>query len=158
MARRRPVRDFGHALADGRAAANSPTDDRAREVDRRRCQAWAGCFTWDRSAELLAGVAHSAADGATALRSARSDMGVIVEFVPPADWSGMDALRPTDQADVRDGRVRLLLTGCDEIDAATTLQRLGIDHADVRLADRYDLLVGPARLPEALTRPVSGMS
>ena len=149
------VHDF--AVAATAALQELASDDRAREVTE-ACQAWADCFTWDRSAELLAGVVHSAADKATALRSARSDMGVIVEFVPPTDWSGMDALRPTDQADVRDGRVRLLLTGCDEIDAVTTLQRLGIDHADVRLADRYDMLVGPARLPEALTRPVGGMS
>jgi glycosyltransferase involved in cell wall biosynthesis len=149
------VHDF--AVAATAALQELASDHRAREVTE-ACQAWADCFTWDRSAELLAGVVHSAADKATALRSARSDMGVIVEFVPPTDWSGMDALRPTDQADVRDGRVRLLLTGCDEIDAVTALQRLGIDHADVRLADRYDMLVGPARLPEALTRPVGGMS
>ena len=37
------------------AAASSPTSDRARD-DTEACQAWARCFTWDRSAELLAGV------------------------------------------------------------------------------------------------------
>jgi glycosyltransferase involved in cell wall biosynthesis len=149
------VRDF--AVAATAALQELASDDRAREVTE-ACQAWADCFTWNRSAELLAGVVHSAGDEAATLRSARSDLGVIAEFVPPSDWTGMDALRPTDQADIRDGRVRLLLTGCDEIDAVTTLQRLGINHADVRLADRYDLLVGPAPLPEALTRPVGGTS
>ena len=149
------VRDF--AVAATAALQELASDDRARKVTE-ACQAWADCFTWNRSAELLAGVVHSATDEAATLRSARSDMGVIAEFVPPSGWAGTDALRPTDQADVRDGRVRLLLTGCDEVDAATTLHRLGIDHAEVRLADRYDLLVGPARLPEALTRPVGGTS
>ena len=45
-----------------------------------------------------------------------------------------------------------LLTGCDEVDAAAALKRLGVTDADIRLADRYDLLVGPARLPQVLDR------
>jgi glycosyltransferase involved in cell wall biosynthesis len=147
------VRDF--AIAATAALQELASDDRAREVTE-ACQAWADCFTWDRSADLLAGVVLAARDETTASRPGRSDLGVVAEFVPPAQWTGIGALRPTDQADVRDGRVRLLLTGCDEIDATTTLQRLGIDDAEVRLADRYDVLVGPARLPDALTRPLGG--
>jgi glycosyltransferase involved in cell wall biosynthesis len=147
------VPDF--AIAAIAALQELASDDRAREVTE-ACQAWAACFTWDRSAELLAGVVLAAQDDGTAFRSARNDIGVVAEFAPPADWQGIRDLRPTDQAAVQDGRVRLLLTGCDEIDATTTLRRLGIDDADVRLADRYDLLVGPARLPDALTRPLGG--
>lgn len=147
------VHDFG--VAATAALQELASDVRAQEVTE-ACQAWAQCFTWDRSAELLGGVVAAADEEAVALRSARGDMGVVAEFVPPPVWAGVDALRPTDQADVRDGRVRLLLTGCDEIDATTTLQRLGVEHAEVRLADRYDLLVGPAPLPEALTRPLAG--
>ena len=114
---------------------------------------WAGCFTWDRSAELLAGRAarpparrRSARDG----RSARRDIGIVAEFARPRDCAGRSpaALRPTDQVDVHGDRVGLLLTGCDEVDAAAVLRRLGVTDADVRLADRYDLLVGPARLPD----------
>jgi glycosyltransferase involved in cell wall biosynthesis len=149
------VRDF--AVAAAGALQELASDDRAREVTA-ACQAWADCFTWDRSAELLAGVVLAAADADTVLRTARSDIGVVADFVAPADWPGIASLRPTDQADVRDGRVRLLLTGCDEIDAATTLRRLGVDDAEVRLADRYDMLIGPARLPDVLTRPVGGRS
>ena len=131
-------------------------EERAREITA-GCQAWARCFTWDRSAGLLAGVLLAAAEPEIGPgdRSARSDMGVVAEFDRPGDFAGAlcyAALRPTDQIEVRGDRVGLLLTGCDEVDAAAALKRLGITDAEVRLADRYDLLVGPARLPEPLTR------
>jgi glycosyltransferase involved in cell wall biosynthesis len=131
-------------------------EDRAREVTE-ACQAWARCFTWDRSAGLLAGVllASGEPEIGPGDRSARSDMGIIAEFEPPRDFAGMlayAALRPTDQIEIRDGRVGLLLTGCDEVDAAAALRRLGVSDAEIRLADRYDLLVGPTRLPEPLGR------
>jgi glycosyltransferase involved in cell wall biosynthesis len=131
-------------------------EDRAREITE-ACQAWARCFTWDRSANLLAGVLLAAGNPEVGPgdRSARSDMSVVAEFDRPRDLAGAlayAALRPTDQVEVRDGRVGLLLTGCDEIDAAAALRRIGVTDAEVRLADRYDLLVGPARLPDVLIR------
>ena len=131
-------------------------EDRAREITE-ACQAWARCFTWDRSANLLAGVLLAAGNPELGPgdRSARSDMSVVAEFDRPRDLAGAlayAALRPTDQVEVRDGRVGLLLTGCDEIDAAAALRRIGVIGAEVRLADRYDLLVGPARLPDVLIR------
>ncbi len=131
-------------------------EERAREITH-ACQAWARCFTWDRSAGLLAGVLLAAGEPEIGPgdRSARSDMGVVAEFEKPPDFAGVlayGALRPTDQIVMRDGRVGLLLTGCDEVDASAALKRLGITGADIRLADRYDLLVGPARLPTVLNR------
>jgi hypothetical protein len=131
-------------------------EDRAREITE-ACQAWARCFTWDRSASLLAGVLLAAGEPeiGPGHRSARSDMGVVAEFERPRDFAGAmayAALRPTDQIEMSDGRVGLLLTGCDEVDAAAALRRLGVTVADVRLADRYDLLVGPTRLPQVLDR------
>jgi glycosyltransferase involved in cell wall biosynthesis len=148
------VGQFGAAAA--MALRELADEQRARDITE-ACQAWARCFTWDRSAGLLAGVlvASVEPDIGPGDRSARSDMGVVVEFDRPHDLAESltyAALRPTDQMEVRDGRVGLLLTGCDEIDAAAALKRLGITDAQVRLADRYDLLVGPARLPEALAR------
>ena len=148
------VGQFGAAAA--MALRELGDEERAREVTE-ACQAWARCFTWDRSAGLLAGVliASVEPDIGPGDRSARSDMGVVVEFDRPNDLAGAlcyAALRPTDQMEERDGRVGLLLTGCDEVDAAAALKRLGITDAQVRLADRYDLLVGPTRLPEVLTR------
>jgi Glycosyl transferases group 1 len=148
------VGQFGAAAA--MALRELADEQRARDITE-ACQAWARCFTWDRSAGLLAGVliASVEPDIGPGDRSARSDMGVVVEFDRPNDLAGAltyAALRPTDQMEVRNGRVGLLLTGCDEVDAAAALKRLGITDASVRLADRYDLLVGPARLPEALAR------
>ena len=136
-------------------------EDRAREITE-ACQAWARCFTWDRSASLLAGVLLAAGEPeiGPGHRSARSDMGVVCEFDKPHDFAGIlayAALRPTDQMVIRGDRVGLLLTGCDEVDAAAALRRLGVNHADVRLADRYDLLVGPTRLPQLLD-PAHGPS
>lgn len=131
-------------------------EDRAREITE-ACQVWARCFTWDRSASLLAGVLLAAGkpEIGPGDRSARSDMGIIAEFDRPRDFAAAlayAALRPTDQVEVHGDRVGLLLTGCDEVDAAAALKRLGVTDADIRLADRYDLLVGPARLPNLLNR------
>ena len=148
------VGQFGAAAA--MALRELADEDRAREITE-ACQAWARCFTWDRSAGLLAGVLLAAGEPEIGPgdRSARSDMGVVVEFDRPHDLAGAlcyAALRPTDQMEERDGRVGLLLTGCDEVDAAAALRRLGVTDAEIRLADRYDLLVGPARLPDVLKR------
>lgn len=141
-----------HELAD---------DDRARHVTE-VCQAWARCFDWNRSAALLAGAlldaaAHSA--GQSRARSARSDIATVVCFPRPTAWPPAEqlpsaALRPTDQVIVDEGQVHLLLPGCDEVDAVTVLARLGISGASVRLADRHDLLAGPAGLPAVLTNAV----
>jgi hypothetical protein len=140
---------FGDALVD--ALTELADDDRARELTE-ACQAWARSFGWDRSAELLAGVllattARSAAEG----RGARSDIGVIAEIRRPRGWSAASwTLRPTDQVTERGDRVTLLLTGCDEVDAGEVLRRLGVTDARVRLADRFDLLVGPSGMPDAV--------
>lgn len=146
--------NFGVALA---AALRELADDaRARRITD-ACQAWARCFTWDRSAALLAGVladtaAH--AQGRTVSRSARSDITTVAQFPAPAGWAGTAAataaLRPTDQIAVRDEQVSLLLPGCDEVDATVVLRRLGIRDAAVRLAERYELLAGPGGMPAVL--------
>lgn len=140
---------FGDALVD--ALTELADDTRARELTE-ACQAWARSFGWDRSAELLAGVllattARSAAEG----RGARADIGVVAEIRRPRGWSAASwTLRPTDQVTEQGDRVTLLLTGCDEVDAGEVLRRLGVTDARVRLADRFDLLVGPSGMPDAV--------
>jgi hypothetical protein len=52
-------------------------------------------------------------------------------------------VRATDEVVHRSGATSLLLGGCDEFDAVAVLRRLGIPDADVRLAEREDLLAGP---------------
>ncbi|MGI9004193.1 MAG: glycosyltransferase family 4 protein [Pseudonocardia sp.] len=126
---------------------------RAREITD-ACHAWARCFDWDRSAELLAGVLLDAAARATGHRrdrSTRSDIAAVARFARPEGWSETAGeLRPIDQVVVEKGRVSLLLPGCDEVDAAVALSRLGVTPAEIRLAEQYELLTGPAGMPAVL--------
>lgn len=116
-------------------------DDARARVREDACREWAGAFTWERSADLLAGalLAHA--------RPARSDLATVARFRRPV---GLDAralaaaLRSTDQVHVAGGEVAVLLTGCDETDAAAVLARLGVTDASYRLAEKRDLLAGPA--------------
>jgi glycosyltransferase involved in cell wall biosynthesis len=119
-----------------------------------RCQAWAHCFTWERSAELLAGVVNCEIDatrsscaGVREPRTARPDITTIVHCADTSAAIGEGQLRATDQVMTVDGRTSLLLGGCDELDAAAVVRRLGGTATEIRLADRYDLLVGPRRPP-----------
>jgi len=121
----------------------------------RACRAWASCLSWDRSADLLAGVvlaeihacAASGAGGIWNRRTDRSDMAVLVSF-PGRDGAALrGSLRATDEV-VSDGEgATVLLSGCDEFDAASVLDRLGADHAAVRTVDRRMILAGPASPP-----------
>jgi len=147
--------DFGQALI---GALDELSDDvRVRELTE-ACQAWARSFGWDRSAELLAGVLLGAAPQAERdARGARSDIGVVAELARPRNWNAAGwTLRPTDQVRVHGDRISLLLTGCDDTDAKVVLRRLGVTDARVRLADRFDLLVGPAGIPDAVRADRSG--
>ena len=149
------VADFGQALI---GALDELSDDvRVRELTE-ACQAWARSFGWDRSAELLAGVLLGAAPQAERdARGARSDIGVVAEVARPRNWNPAGwTLRPTDQVRVHGDRISLLLTGCDDTDAKVVLRRLGVTDARVRLADRFDLLVGPAGIPDAVRADRSG--
>jgi glycosyltransferase involved in cell wall biosynthesis len=141
-----PERDFGRALAD---ALTELADDQRARATAANCQAWARCFTWDRSAELLAGVAlRQAGVGGTGHRRtdrryARGDISTVATF-PTNDAGGLRAgLRTTDEISERDGTTALLLGGCDEFDAVAVLHRLGVPDADLRLAAQEDLLAGP---------------
>ncbi|MCO1660266.1 glycosyltransferase family 4 protein [Pseudonocardia humida] len=139
---------FGDALVD--ALHELADDARARELTA-ACQAWARSFGWDRSAELLAGVLLGSATHAEDTRGARADIGVVADVRRPRGWSSASwTLRPTDQVSAHGDRVSLLLTGCDEVDAGEVLRRLGVTDARVRLADRFDLLVGPSGMPDAV--------
>jgi hypothetical protein len=126
--------------------------DRANEMTH-ACRAWAARFSWERSAELLAGVLlaeiGTGAERADR-RAARADLGTVARFRSRADGdlgAGELAagLRATDQI-IDDGTwTSVLLGGCDEVDADALLRRHGVIDATVRLIDRYDLLTGPDR-------------
>ena len=118
------------------------------------CRDWAGCFSWDRSADLLAGVVleevrHMAAieEGqAFERRSARSDMAVLAGF-PTPDVDLRRKLRSTDEVLRRGDRTAVVLSGCDEFDAAGVLARIGVRDSHLQLVDRRLLLAGPAAPP-----------
>ncbi|MGY1779814.1 glycosyltransferase family 4 protein [Geodermatophilus sp. SYSU D01036] len=147
--------DFGTALV---ATLRLLADPLAAERTAAACRAWAGCFTWDRSADLLAGVVleemHAAEARRRGLRrerrSARSDMAVLAGFrTPPAFGAAgaQEALRATDEVVDEDGRTSVVLVGCDEFDAPHVLARMGAQDVHLRHVDRRILLAGPAAPP-----------
>ncbi|MFI5494841.1 glycosyltransferase family 4 protein [Actinoplanes sp. NPDC051859] len=112
-------------------------DPAAAALWARRCQAWAGRFTWDATTDRI--TALLAAEDARRVavdRRAVCDLATVVDLpvrlaaridftrlrsVDQIDWEGYD---PTDPTSVR---VRILLAGFDESDATALLHRLGID-------------------------------
>ena len=150
-----PERDFGGALA---GAVTDLAEDRRARVMAANCQTWARCFSWDRSAELLAGVmlaqvgACVTASGRANRRYARSDISTVATF-PSTDGGDLrSGLRATDEIVDRDGSTSLLLGGCDEFDAVAVLHRLGVRGVDVRLAEPEDLMAGPGAAPRLARR------
>ncbi|MEJ2862317.1 glycosyltransferase family 4 protein [Actinomycetospora flava] len=149
---------------------------RAREVAE-DCRAWTDCFSWDRSAELLAGVVVSEISGfhrsgaddahlppadrsllrrAATRRQARSDMTTLARFEHDDPAAAAAALRLTDECAVRGREVTALLRGCDEVDALATLARIGAQDPRVRLASRHELLGGPALAESRAVRTARG--
>jgi glycosyltransferase involved in cell wall biosynthesis len=148
--------DFGAVLIA--ALAELTDEDRTQEITA-ACQEWARCFSWDRSAELLAGVLlkqHPVVTarhvGCTERRYARSDIGTLVRFSSPKSADLRAVLRSTDEIVEHGEMTSVLLSGCDEFDATAVLQRLGVLGAELRLIGRHDLLAGPA----AASIPASG--
>lgn len=145
-------RDLGATMV---TAITHLADRKQAEATAAVCRDWASCFNWDRSADLLAGVVleemrHMAAvrEGQTPeRRSARSDMAVLVGFRTPESADVREALRSTDEVVRQGDRTSVVLSGCDEFDAATVLTRIGAQDGSLRLADRRLLLAGPGAPP-----------
>jgi glycosyltransferase involved in cell wall biosynthesis len=124
--------------------------DRAQRVAH-LCRRWSEHFSWDRTARLVAGVvAHQIGGHGHGRRTARPDTATVVTL--PAGVTAPAGLRVTDEIRAADGGVSLLLGGCDEHDAHGVLARLGLEAADIRLADHDDLLIGPRPAPVAPQR------
>jgi len=110
------------------------------------CRDWAAQFTWERSAELLAGVV-AAEVGARAFRrrrdrrTVRSDMTTAVRFRIPSDVPRPRA-RVTDQLTIDGEYGSALLHGCDEIDGEAVLLRWNVEPISVGLATETQLLTG----------------
>lgn len=137
----------GHALV---AALHALADDTVAAETAAACREWARCFSWDRSADLLAGVLFdqmtASARGVRTdqLRLARSDLASLAHFHLPDQADLRSVLRATDEIADDGDRISILLTGCDEFDAVGVLRRIGVVDAAVRLVDRQGLLAGPS--------------
>ena len=112
-------------------------------------RAWAGKFSWDVSAERLASVLLSEVtrkgQGFPSRRQA-IHLATVASW-PPGDAavvSGLlrKAVRVTDVITSSEEGLQVLLTGCDEVAAATALQRVPIPPAELRLATTTDVLCG----------------
>jgi Glycosyl transferases group 1 len=141
------TQDFSTSIV---RALNTLADENPARQIAATCQDWARCFSWDRSAELLAGVLlerigtiDRLGRHAASQRLAHSDIGAFARFNPPHGLDLRSALRSTDEIAHVGDEVSVLLAGCDELDAAAVLHRLGVFDASLRLAVRHDLLAGP---------------
>jgi hypothetical protein len=131
----------------------------------RRCRAWTARFTWDAAADRIAGLLiNENARRTAADRRATCDLATVVEL-PVCQAARIDftRLRSVDQVDWdepgrRDPRVRLLLAGFDELDAADLLRRHGVDIATMRawVARPADLL-GWRRVAGSRARDLRGL-
>jgi glycosyltransferase involved in cell wall biosynthesis len=113
------------------------------------CRAWVGRFTWEAAADRMAGLlVNEDARRIAADRRAICDLSTVVELpVRQAALVDFARLRTVDQVDwdepeARDPKVRLLLAGYDEEDAAALMRRCGVDTSAMRawIARPSDLL------------------
>ncbi|MEV7606415.1 glycosyltransferase family 4 protein [Paenarthrobacter sp. NPDC089322] len=135
-------REFGAALVT--ALEKMAETEIARDVSS-QCQAWARCFTWDRSSELLAAVLLEEThrrQGAEPTTFA-SDMTTLARFELPEGADLRSVLRPTDEIREVVGYVEVLLKGRDEFEASAALNRIGVAGAELRPAGPSTLLAGP---------------
>ena len=139
-------RDFGTTLV---SVLGALADEETARRTTAECQAWARCFSWDRTADLLAGVvveqlrSHASGTRTADRRYGRSDIATVVSVPVDAGRALRDGLRATDEVVTDGSTTSALLIGCDEFDAASVMHRLGVQRAELRLGQRTDLLTGP---------------
>jgi len=118
------------------------------------CQQWAGCFTWERSAELLAATVvaemqrRHLARSRPAGRRFRSRLGTTTAawFVHPDPAAVAQLRRVTDEVWSAGTAVTAILRGCDDDGAISMLEELGASHVRVRPASRHEIHGGLAIL------------
>ena len=141
-----PSRDFGAGAR--RALAELADERRARAIAARLPGLGRAASPGTAAPSLLAGVvlaARAAGDRPAATARPAATSASSPSSRRRADGAGVLAVRacgPPTRSSIATA-ASLLLDGCDEFDASPALRRLGITDADVRLADRYDLLAGP---------------
>jgi len=140
----------GHALAPALMnALDELSDPVRRRLIAEKSRRWAGRFSWDASAERLARVLLSEI---TRKRLGSPSRRRATDLATVASWParGMDAiharlrqvLRATDAISQSEDGLRVLLTGCDEAQAARALRRVPVPPSRLRLATTTQLLCG----------------
>jgi glycosyltransferase involved in cell wall biosynthesis len=135
-------------LADVLGEALRELSDPTRRVQfGSAAQAWASAFSWDASANRLAGVLLAEMKFRGLRKTERRqalDLATVASWpaelaaeIVPALKSG---LRSTDIVIDDANGVRALLVGCDEIGAVKALARIGVPVPDLRLATRSGIL------------------
>jgi hypothetical protein len=142
----------GQTLADalGDALQEVSDPDRRAQIGA-AAKAWAGAFSWDSSADRLAGVLLAEMKyrqlgklerrQAVDLATVASWPAEVATEIVPALKSG---LRSTDIVVSDTNGVRALLVGCDEIGAVRGLSRVGVLLPELRLATRASVLALPS--------------
>lgn len=139
-----PDRDLAIPLASALAELSDPARREAMAAESRR---WARRFTWDASAERMAGVLLSEIGRArlrTGSRRQDSDLSTVAWW-PPEDADAVEepvrqGLRVTDVLRRDEDGIRVLFTGCDEMTAARALERVPVPPAKLYLASTVQVL------------------
>jgi hypothetical protein len=137
-------RDLAIPLASALAELSDPARREAMAAESRR---WARRFTWDASAERMAGVLLSEIGRArlrTGSRRQDSDLSTVAWW-PPEDADAVEepvrqGLRVTDVLRRDEDGIRVLFTGCDEMMAARALERVPVPPAKLYLASTVQVL------------------
>jgi glycosyltransferase involved in cell wall biosynthesis len=141
----------GNALAAPLTSALEELTDPARQdLMAEQCRAWARAFSWDVTAERLARVVLSdimrTEQGSPSRRRATDLMTVASWRLDQVDEDMEQrlrkTLRTTDVIVQGEHGLSVLLAGCDEVGAATALQRVPVPPAWLRLATTEDVLRG----------------
>jgi glycosyltransferase involved in cell wall biosynthesis len=136
-------------------AVEELTDPARRKLLAEQCQQWARGFSWDLTAQRLAGVLMSEIKRTEQkIPSRRQPIDLATMAWWPADQVDDDmerrlrkALRVTDLVTRDHDGLRALLVGCDEVGAAAALRRSSLSPARLYLATTADVLSGAADLP-----------
>jgi glycosyltransferase involved in cell wall biosynthesis len=137
-------RDLAIPLDNALAELSDPARREAMAAETRR---WARRFTWDASAERMAGVLLSEIGRArlrTGSRRQSSDLSTVAWW-PPEDADAVEGpvrqgLRVTDVLRRDEDGIRVLFTGCDEMTAARALERVPVPPAKLYLASTVQVL------------------
>jgi hypothetical protein len=139
------------ALSDALQELSDP--DRRAQIEA-AAKAWAGAFSWDSSADRLAGVLLAEMKYRQLGKLERRQA---VDLATVASWQAelaaelvpvlKSGLRSTDIVVSDANGVRALLVGCDEIGAVKALSRIGVALPELRLATRASVLALPSGEP-----------